>query len=286
MNNREIQILKQKLGEGADPVDVLDNVFNGRCALVISAGPSAAKWNEVYQQEKSKIPIVVCIKGTLNLVEELCDIHFVNSANLKKYKSSKNILSIMTDNGPHTPIFGEYDVKFKVMYELIGKEDFSLARNKNFECFTLKSTGLYRPFGPGIMYESVFYTLVHMGIKEIVCVGWDIADDKGVNTNFNDTKPKVDSEIYKKRLDYSLKLKQILTRYGLLSFAYLVKYAISKTYTLIKYYSGFKINQANMLPGEAELVSSSLSKLKEWLVYHNIKIRIISDSRWMSPLKD
>jgi hypothetical protein len=286
MKKTEIKALKGKLKKDEDPICVFDNALKGRCALVISAGPSAVRWREVYEKVKHKNPIVVCVKGTLNEVKELCDIHFLNSANLICYKAYDDVLSIMTDNGPHTPIFGKYDVKYKVMYELIGEEKYSLAKNNNYECFTLRSTGIYRPYGPGVMYESVFYTLVHLGIKDIVCVGWDIADERGANTNFNDKTSKVVDSDYLHRREIIQKIKHSLSRLGLLGVTYIFKDVFKKTYGAIKYYSGFKINHASMLPGEAELVSQSLNKFKAWLNSHGVKIKIISNSKWMSSLQE
>lgn len=286
MSNNKIRALKGRLHKGEDPINLLENYLEGRSVLVISAGPSAARWRDVYEQEKHKNPIVVCVKDTLKEVEDICDIHFLNSANLVRYKTYDSVLSIMTDNGPHTPIFGKYDVRFKVLYELIGNVNYSLASSNNYECFTLSNTGIYRPFGPGIMYESVLYTLVHLGVNEIVCIGWDIADEKGGNTHFyDDSNIAIDDDYLKQRVSVQ-NIKHNLSKLGLLKAAYMIRGAIKTLYCGIKYYGGYKINQASMMPGEAELVSKSLPSLKTWLHSCGVTIKIISNSKWMLSQKE
>ena len=32
---------------------------------------------------------------------------------------------------------------------------------------------MLRPYGPGIMYEAVFYLLQHLGVSEVITIGWD-----------------------------------------------------------------------------------------------------------------
>ena len=47
-----------------------------------------------------------------------------------------------------------------------------LASKKDFDNWTLEKI-LKRPWGPGIMYEVVFYFAEHLGVSKIYTVGWD-----------------------------------------------------------------------------------------------------------------
>ena len=46
---------------------------------------------------------------------------------------------------------------------------------KQFENYII-SNNVTRPCGPGIMYETVIYMAVHLGVKKIVVLGWDLSN--------------------------------------------------------------------------------------------------------------
>ena len=48
---------------------------------------------------------------------------------------------------------------------------------KKFDDYLL-SNSLTRPCGPGIMLETVIFMAVHLGVKKIVGIGWDLTMDK------------------------------------------------------------------------------------------------------------
>ena len=57
----------------------------------------------------------------------------------------------------------------------IKERDFkeSISSKNNIADWTLENEHLLRPYGPGIMYEMVFYLAHHLGFGEIITVGWD-----------------------------------------------------------------------------------------------------------------
>ena len=65
---------------------------------------------------------------------------------------------------------GPCDLKF-----FIQERDFrnSIAAKLNFDEWTLDKQQLLRPYGPGIEYEVVFYTMQHLGFSEVTTIGWD-----------------------------------------------------------------------------------------------------------------
>ena len=160
-------------------------------ALVVSAGPSAVGWKEIYKRILFEKPIVVCIKQSIELegLDTLCDIHFINPYNLKKYKYITKPLVIFSDSTDAPNVYNKYDLRFLVKRDpgppLLSS---TVAFSGEFEKFELDKTGISRPWGPGIMYESVFYTLQHMGVTKIETIGWDIADKCGKNTHYYDQR--------------------------------------------------------------------------------------------------
>lgn len=54
--------------------------------------------------------------------------------------------------------------------------------NKNFNDYEI-DIKKERPYGPGIMYETVFYLCNYMGIKNIYTIGWDVINN-GKDSHF------------------------------------------------------------------------------------------------------
>ena len=70
--------------------------------------------------------------------------------------------------------------------------DKQLLKKKNFEEYNFHNK-LHRPWGPGILYETVFYLCHYMGIKNVYTIGWDLAEHgKDISHYFskNDEKYK------------------------------------------------------------------------------------------------
>ena len=287
MKKKYINTLKEKIKEGGDPIKILENSFKGKKVLVVSGGPSASKWKEVYDKENNKNLYIVCIKQTIDIVEDLCDFHFINTAHLQRYQNNENTMTIMTKNGKYDYTFGQYDINFQMMSSLIGREQFYLAKNLNFESYTLNSTGEYRPSGPGIMYETVIYTLVHMGFEKIITIGWDIADDNGTTNRHYYESIDNNAILQSQKIKIKIKLfKDYLKRKGLFTYFKIFKfYTFGFLLAFVQYQLGKRINSGGLFNGEAELVSNSLPKLNTWLELKNIELKVVSDSKWMDIIK-
>ena len=116
MNHKIIKKIKHRLLSKKNPINILRNSFEGRTALVVSAGPSAVGWKEIYKRILFEKPIVVCIKQSIELegLDTLCDIHFINPYNLKKYKYITKPLVIFSDSTDAPNVYNKYDLRFIV----------------------------------------------------------------------------------------------------------------------------------------------------------------------------
>ena len=72
--------------------------------------------------------------------------------------------------------------------QLINKRDFS---NYNFR------KNILRPWGPGILYESVFYFLQHLGVKNCYTLGWDLSLSGQLNHYFDNSSDPIYSNSVK-----------------------------------------------------------------------------------------
>lgn len=251
-----------------DAPAVLEGVANGKTALVVSAGPSAVNWQKVYNQISSSAPIVVCIKQAVEIpgLGEICDIHFFNAYNIKKYHYRSNPFRILSGGVSAPPVYCDHDLYFSVERPRDSLTS-SLAGTKRFQDHSMDITGENRPWGPGIMHELVIYALVHMGVKSIHTVGWDIADSNGTSRHF-DEKGAGTGPVQKSQM---LGLRKLWNNLGL---------NILKNYYYYK--RGLPYNRTYLIPGEAETVADSIPALRSWLDSKGVEICINSNSRWMN----
>lgn len=265
--------IKKSISSAKDPVKVLEDAFQGKTVLVVSAGPSAKDWRDVYKDLENENPVVVCIKQAHDLVGDMCDIHFLNNWNLKKYSYNSSCLSIMT-NDNFACSFGKYDVDFFINRDI---SKHGLCSERHFENFELSKTGVSRPVGPGIMHETVLYTMLHMGFKKIVTIGWDIADDSGLNSHFNDDNQKIDLSCFEGFVE---RFKRYIGGGRLKTALIVSKSLVMKPFNMKKFELGESINRASMKTGEAELVSSSIPETIRWLSLKGVNVEIRGSSKW------
>lgn len=262
--------LRQRLQRGEDPIEVLDGAFQGRAALVISAGPSMRRWREMYERERHTNPVVVCVKQTLLGIGELCDLHFVNPYNHQKYSEGLEArLVVFTDIAGAPDALGHRDVTFRTTKPSGSRIEDTLAATREFARWDLRRSGLSRPWGPGIMHESVLYTLLHMGVERIVTVGWDIADDRGGNAHYYDANRSAGAQ---RARDLALRIRNRLMRIPALGTA--MRFAL--------HHSGHRYNPPSILKGEAHTVSQSLHDFLLWFRTRGMEIQIVSDSQWIT----
>ncbi|HEY6874647.1 MAG TPA: hypothetical protein VI298_18155 [Geobacteraceae bacterium] len=283
---KRITELKTAIRQTNDPVRILENAFAGRDALVVSCGPSMCHWREVYEREIENNPLVVCIKQSYLSLGGLCDLHFLNTWNLVRYQYKEKKSPVMSfctiDN--ETISFGTYDVIFKIPAEMIAKPENMLAITRDFSSYKLNGTGLSRPRGPSIMLESVIYSLIHMGVKRIVTIGWDIADDKGGNTHYYNMDDFQGVEEHKSGSKFKEAAKKLLEETLILPFAKEVKTKVKGMLSYVRFLTGKTTNISKMFPGEAELTAASIPSLISWLKQEGVELEIISNSKWMNEV--
>ena len=54
-------------------------------------------------------------------------------------------------------------------------------KQKNLKKYDLENN-IKRPWGPGILYETVFYFCKYIGIKNVYTIGWDLIDKDNYTT--------------------------------------------------------------------------------------------------------
>jgi hypothetical protein len=152
------------------------NIFSGRDCIIVGCGPSAVHWESVIR--RCSQPVVVAIKQSYNyLPKGLVDLHFYNAHNCKNYYTNTsyrpNYFSIFQDDLDGPRQFNPFDIRTCVTKSRENPWKDCLALNKDIEKYTITSSGYRRPWGPGILFESVFYIIEFMGLRNITTIGFD-----------------------------------------------------------------------------------------------------------------
>lgn len=177
------QVLSNDISQ-SDKLSFLKDLFKGERSYILSCGPTLTEHSQDKIKDLVSNSLTVSIKQSFNLFEEGTDFHIYNCANFKKYDYSNSApVVIEASTSPYR--LGECDLKF-----FIRERDFSksVSATKDFDSWTFENNPLLRPYGPGIMYEVVFYTMQHLGVSEIVTIGWDnkLVDGTAAQQHFYD----------------------------------------------------------------------------------------------------
>jgi len=177
------QVLSNDISQ-SDKLSFLKDLFKGERSYILSCGPTLTEHSQDKIKDLVSSSLTVSVKQSFSLFEEDTDFHIYNCANFKKYDYSNNApVVIEASTSPYR--LGECDLKF-----FIRERDFSksVSATKDFDSWTFENNPLLRPYGPGIMYEVVFYTMQHLGVSEIVTIGWDnkLVDGTAAQQHFYD----------------------------------------------------------------------------------------------------
>ena len=177
-----------------EKIKLLKDSYKGEECFILGCGPSI---NDYDQNELSKFlenKLVLSVKQAYERFKEVTDFHFFNCSNLPKrdnhpfnppYRHCDNTISVSSSNydeyyrWPHTQIS---DIFFKIPIRTEINNEF-LVRTGNIDKFLLDNH-LTRPCGPGIMYETVLFMAIHLGVKSITCIGWDLTNEKVNETTY------------------------------------------------------------------------------------------------------
>jgi len=171
-----------------EKLDFLKDKYKDETCYILSCGPSINENKIEEYREKLDGKLVFAVKQAYDLVPDLVDFHFFNCSNVPPmnklgehytYKTLPEPIAVGASNYPIGTRWHpnqKLDIFFKipVRTEIDGK---FLTETKDFDKYLIENQ-VERPCGPGIMFETILYTAVHLGVKEIVVVGWDIADDE------------------------------------------------------------------------------------------------------------
>ena len=172
-------------------MSTLHNSFIGEDCYILNCGPSLSDYDSERLSNFLKDKLVLSVKQAYDLFSEVTDFHFFNCSNLPQresnfdphYKNSKTTITVSSSNYEQYmrwKLNQSSDIFFKIPIRTEINNEF-LVRTGKIDDFLI-SKNLTRPCGPGIMYETVLFMAIHLGVKSITCIGWDLTKEK-VNEN-------------------------------------------------------------------------------------------------------
>lgn len=171
--------LKNKTREEQNTL--LKDSYKGKKCFVMSCGPSLISREEFDKYVDGKGYYVATIKQAFYRVSDKVDFQFFNLCNFTpfKNKNGKTIFfssSDLEEKRARNWVWGDQEIDIVDIVEQAyncEQMDRTLVNTRDFLGAMFDKT-ITRPCGPGIMHESVFYHLLHMGFSEIILNGYDM----------------------------------------------------------------------------------------------------------------
>jgi hypothetical protein len=190
--------LKQRLARTADLRDkiyFLANQYSGTTAFVLACGESILEYREEDLRTALEHELVIVVKQAAFLLDFRADFHVYNWENLLDYSahpgSDKPISVYLYIYGKESMGVNS-DIRLPIPHA--GDEAQKLSSTRAYDAHCLHKV-LERPWGPGTVEEVVFYLALHLGVKRIATLGWDLSSLGGYRHFYDTTRPDLISRI-------------------------------------------------------------------------------------------
>tara|TARA_R100000008_G_scaffold27421_1_gene15210 strand:+ start:7460 stop:8125 length:666 start_codon:yes stop_codon:yes gene_type:complete len=167
-------------------LEELQDSRKGEDCYILACGPSLNKYKDEETRAKLNSNLVFSVKQAYDQFKDETNFHFWNCSNLPidymnipyRYADHRPEVVVASSNyeeGQRWNLEQDRDVFFRIpLVEQIGGKENTLAVKRNYDDYLISKTCTERRTGPGIMLETVFYTAIHVGVKSITTIGWDL----------------------------------------------------------------------------------------------------------------
>ena len=163
-----------EIDSNEDRIIFLKNKFKGKKCVVLSAGPSMSSVDVNKLKENHKDCYFISIKQTYNIIADHCVFHFTNIYNYTPYNYKNRIITVTTTpQNWEKKYFDKGNINFNLV-DIKSREQ-ALVLNEEYSKYLIDEN-LLRPFGPGIMHETVLYFILHLGFSDCTIFGWDLGN--------------------------------------------------------------------------------------------------------------
>lgn len=162
--------------------DILRDSFKGETCYILGCGPSFLDIEPEKLGQVLNENLTVTIKQACSIIGSVSDIQLFNCCNVSRYHPEPETLFVGQTDGLTVERarrhWGDQEVNLAFNVANNNNPKNTLAANLDFDNWTLENSWHQRPFGPGIMYETVLFFVKHLGVSKIRTIGWDFQDPK------------------------------------------------------------------------------------------------------------
>ena len=148
------------------------DLHKGKECVILTCGPSLIEYSKDSVKKFLQDKVVICVKESIIEFNDEADYFFFNFWRDRTFDINPKVIKIFQSNNKDEP-------KNKPDFILYEDRPFNftsqLLNIKNFDKYNLVNNSK-RPWGPGILYESVFYFCLYAGFKNVYTIGWDLID--------------------------------------------------------------------------------------------------------------
>ena len=154
-------------------IQIIRNGYKDKNCVIFGCGPSLNDFSDNDIQKICKNNIVFCIKQAFHRVPK-CNFHFLNDNNYELYKYETSNASIVVECPSNNRVhYLESIADYFFIVEQNWDISQALSRTLDFDAWTIDQSPLLRPFGPGLMFETVLFFAHYIGCPLIYTIGWD-----------------------------------------------------------------------------------------------------------------
>jgi hypothetical protein len=151
----------------------IENKYKDKDCIIFGSGPSLKDFDDDTIKQICSDKTVFTIKQAYFRIP-FCDYHFLNDNNYEAYNYSDNPPDIIVEcPSNHRVAFLESIANYFFIVQQNWDTSQALSTTLEFDKWTIAKSPVYRPFGPGLMFETVLFFAYHLGFENIYTIGWD-----------------------------------------------------------------------------------------------------------------
>lgn len=183
----------QKKGTIQERLECLKDQYKDETAYIITCGPSLSTYDLQELNDKLKNKLVFTIKQAYLPLSNIVDFHLLNTYNLSEYSWNKNSIVFWSVSKSYANeqlqrivnMNAPVDLYVPVINPPFVNYNQTVQATNNFDEFYRLGEKTEVMFGIGMMYELGLPLALHLGVKNIVTIGWDLGEPSKSTTDWN-----------------------------------------------------------------------------------------------------
>lgn len=157
-------------------LETFRDLYKDRECVILTCGPSLTEYPKEVVRRFLKDKIVICVKEAILEYNDEADFFFFNTCRDRPFDNiNPKTIKVYQCAGPSMGLTPQNKPDMIVNEDRPFSRKNQLLNTHNFDAYNFKNNEK-RPWGPGILYETVFYFCLYAGFKNVYTIGWDMID--------------------------------------------------------------------------------------------------------------